>query len=424
MTIESRFREAALSCALPLAVATFALPARADVPVQATIYGFLNAEVEHVWAKGGSTPYEPRERVTDGGSRLGFMGSIGVTPTMHAVWQIEGSLNAFEQAGVSDQGTPTIIVSRNTYVGVDDQRFGRLIAGNCDSAYRSLIGSGGEMGGNLGLSSLGLDLWNNTSAQLTGSANNIFSRGEARYQNSVHYFSPSWLLPDEPSHLQLAGSYSFDEVLANGRRRDRFSLAILYTFDQLELGVGFDYQANTGVNVDNLQQGFGLHTDGEQDVATYFYKAVASYMFPTGTYFGAGFERSNYGYFLFVPPSGSNFYASTTTGTVRQSGAMASVAQLIGPVTLMASAGALFRPTSPIFGHSGDFRATQYSLGATLDFDDTFGAYAYFTAIRNEAQQDVNLGQPLYSNNLGTSSAYLALGNSPRAVGIGAIARF
>ena len=407
--------------------------ARADVPleatvanvdVEATIYGFLNAQVEHVWAQGGSTPYEPRNRVTDGGSRLGFSGNIELGSNTSAIWQIEGSLNGFEQGGVSDQGTPAIIVSRNTFVGVEDERFGRLIAGNNDSAYRSLIGSGGEMGGNLGLSSLGLDLWNNTSAQLTGGPNSIFSRGEARYQNSVHYRSPDWVLPDEPSHIQLAASYSFDEVLTNGRHRDRFAVAALYRFDQFKIGFGVDYQANTGVNVDNLQQGLGMHTDGEDGVATYFYKAVASYFFPTQTYLGLGFERSNYGYLLFVPPSDSNFYARVTTGTVRQNGAMASVAQVIGPVTIMASGGALFKASHPVLGGSSQFQATQYSLGAKYAFNERFGAYVYATAIRNQAQQDVNLGQPLYSNNFGTSSAYLALGDSPRAFGIGAIARF
>jgi predicted porin len=419
-----RFRKAAVFCAVPAAVAAWPCAARADGPVHATIYGFVNAQVEHVWAKGGSTPYEPRERVTDGGSRLGFLGAFDVSPTTQAIWQIEGSLNGFEQGGVSDQGTQISIVSRNTFVGVEDERFGRLIAGNNDNAYRSLVGSGGEAGGDLGLSSLGLDIWNNTSAQLTGGTNNIFSRGEARYQNSVHYTSPDWLLPDEPSHIQFAASYSFDEALANGRRRDRLSLALLYTYDQLEVGVGVDYQANTGINVDNLQQGLGMHTDGEQDVSTYFYKAIASYLFPTGTYLGVGFERSNYGYFIFVPPTGSNFYASTTTGTVHQNGGMVSIAQVIGPVTLMGSAGALFKASNPIFAHSGDFRATQYSLGAKIDFSDTFGAYAYYTAIRNLAQQDVNLGQPIYSNNFGTSSAYLSLGDSPHAAGIGVIARF
>ena len=399
-------------------------PSKAAGPIQARIYGFLNAQLERVWARGGSTPYDPRFRVTDGGSRLGFDGAIQIGTRTKAVWQIEGSLNGFEQAGVSDQGTPAIIVSRNTFVGVDDERFGRLIAGNVDSAYRSLIGSGGAMGGNLGLTTLGLDLWNNTSAQLTGAAANIFSRGEARYQNSLHYFTPAWPLPPNGSSIRGAASYSFDETLANGRRRDRFSLAALYQVAGLSLGVGLDYQTNTGINVDNWQQGLGAHTDAEDGPATYFYKAVASYLFPSRTYVGAGFERSNYGYLLFTPPSSTSFYSSLNRGTLRQNGAMASLAQGLGRATLMASAGALFRLEHTLYGHGRDFQATQYSLGAKFDFNELFAGYAFFTAIRNQAQQDVNLGMPVYSNNFGSNSAYMALGDSPRSLGIGIVARF
>jgi predicted porin len=393
-------------------------------PIPVRVYGFLNAQVERAWARGGSTPYEPRWRVTDGGSRLGFDGAIELGERTKAVWQIEGSLNGFEQGGLSDQGTPAVIVSRNTFVGVEDERFGRLIAGNVDSAYRSLIGSGGAMGGNLGLTTLGLDVWNNTSAQLTGGTNSIFSRGEARYPNSLHYFTPAWQLLPYKSSLQGAASYSFDEALINGRRRDRFSLAGLYQIKGLSLGVGLDYQRNTGINVDNWQQGLGLVTDAEDGPATYFYKAVASYLFPTQTYLGVGFERSNYGYLLFTPPSSSNFYPSLTQGTVRQNGAMASLAQKLGHATIMASAGALFGLDHSLYGRARDLQATQFSFGGKYDFNDLFAAYAYFTSIRNQAEQNVNLGQPVYSNNLGQSDAYMALGDSPHAVGIGIVARF
>ena len=51
--------------------------------------------------------------------------------------------------------------------------------------------------------------------------------------------------------------------------------------------------------------------------------------------------------------------------------------------------------------------------------------YVYFTRINNKSQQNVNLGQsPLHSNNSGQDDAFLAPGNSPRAVGFGFIARF
>ena len=139
---------------------------------------------------------------------------------------------------------------------------------------------------------------------------------------------------------------------------------------------------------------------------------------------GAGFERSNYGYLLFTPPSSTNYYSSLSRGTLRQNGAMASLAQGLGHATLMASAGALFRLDHALYGRGRDFQATQYSLGAKYDFSDLFAGYAFFTAIRNQAQQDVNLGMPIYSNNFGTNSAYMALGDSPRSLGIGIAARF
>jgi predicted porin len=392
--------------------------------IHTQIYGFLNAEVERVWAKGGSTPYDPRFRVTDGNSRLGFSGTVDLTENTQALWQIEGALNGFEQGGLSDQGTTAVIVSRNTFVGVSDRRFGRLVLGNNDSAYRTLVGSGGAMGGNIGLSRLGLDLWNNTSAQLTGGANNLFSRGEARYKNSAHYQSPEWNLGSPFVRAQLASSYGIDELLGNGRHRDRFSVAALLGLGAFQLGGGIDYQSNTGINVDDLQQGLGLHTDSQLGVATYFYKVVASFLFPTKTYVGVGVERANYGFLEFIPPSPASFYATRRSSTLHQNGAMASFAQGVGRATLMVSAGALLAPDSALAGSVGDFRATQLSAGAKYAFNDLFGAYAYFTSIRNRAQQDINLGMPVYSNALGTSKAFLAPGDSPNAVGIGVIARF
>ena len=71
-----------------------------------------------------------------------------------------------------------------------------------------------------------------------------------------------------------------------------------------------------------------------------------------------------------------------------------------------------------------DFRSAQISAGAKYAFTDRFGAYVFFTAIQNRAQEDVNLGAPLYSNNLGTTQAYLAPGDKPRSTGFGALVRF
>ena len=415
----SRSGRTAILCAT---AALLGLPvaARAEngSPLQWKLYGFLNAEVEQVGAPGGATPYGNRWRVSDGNSRLGFAGSYALGEDASALWQLEGALNAFEQGGTDDKGTSAVIVSRNSFVGVEHARIGRLVVGYNDSVYRGLIGSGGELGGNLGLTTLGLDLWNNTSAQVSGNPDSVFSRGEARYKNSIHYLSPDAI-------VRVGASYGIDEAVANGKHRDRFSAAVRLKAAGFQLGAGFDYQANTGVNTDQLQQALGVRLDGEPGVATYYYKAVASYTAPTGTYVGAGWERSNYGFTQFIPATSTTPYGQTNTGTMHQDALMLSLAQGLGKLTVMGSVGFLGGLQGSLYFPASDYKATQLSLGAKYDFNEHFASYVYGTSIKNEAQQNANLGQaPLYTNNVGTAGAYLAPGNDPHAVGVGLIARF
>lgn len=401
-------------------VASAADVSLADIPMHVKVYGFLNAQVESIEAKGGATPYERRGRVSDGNSRIGFSGSVGLKDDFKAIWQIEGSLNAFEQGGTNDQGSSATLTSRNTFIGVENLRYGRLLAGNHDSAYRSLVGSGGELGGNLGLTSHGLDLWNNTSAQMTGNWNSVFSRGEARYKNSVHYFSPEYY------GLQAAASYGFDENDSSSNARDRYSAALKYTRGPFEIGVGYDMQRHTGINTSRLEAGYGLKIDGEDNQNTRYAKVVASYKLPTKTYVGVGFEQASYGYEQFVQAgtTGSSVNA-LVDGHMKQAGWMASIAQDIGNTSLMFSYARLGKMKDAIFGSEQDYEATQFSLGAKYKINDAFATYAYFTHINNKSQQSVNLGQsPVYSNNSGSSDAYLAPGDSPRAFGVGLIARF
>jgi predicted porin len=392
--------------------------AEGDRPLEWKLYGFLNAELEQVGAPGGATPYGNRWRVSDGNSRLGFAGSYSFAESSKALWQLEGGLNSFEQGGTDDKGLSAIVVSRNTFVGVEDARVGRLILGYNDSIYRSLVGSAGELGGNLGLTTLGLDLWNNTSAQVSGNPDSVFSRGEARYKNSVHYLSPDWF-------VRVGASYGVDEAVTSGQHRDRLSVAARFKMAGFQLGVGYDHQSNSGVNTDQLLQGLGFHVDGEPGVASYYYKAVASYTAPTRTFVGAGWERSNYGYSEFVPASSTTPYGQTNTGTMHQDAVMFSLAQPIGSLTVMGSMAFLGELKGSLYFPASDYKATQLSVGAKFDFSEHFASYVYATSIKNGAQQNTNLGQsPLYSNNAGTSSAYLAPGNDPHAAGIGLIARF
>jgi predicted porin len=419
ITRKTLLAAAALACLSNAALADTTLGELANLKVDTTIYGFLNGQLESVQAEGGATPYSNRGRVSDGNSRLGFRGNIGVTDDVKGVWQIEAALNNFDQGGVNNRGESSTLTSRNTYVGIESQRFGQFVVGNNDSVYRSLIGSGGEFGGNLGLTVHGLDVWNNTSAQMSGNSDSVFSRGEARYKNSAHYISPLVY------GLQLGASYGFDESQDSNTNRGRWSVAAKYVWGPLTLGAGYDRQNNTGVNTNALTEGYGFRTMDSSGVNTSFAKVIARYKLPTNTTVGVGFEQGKYGFEDAAIPTSGNFYTGVTYGSMKQNAAMVSVAQDIGKLSIMGSAGKLFDLKNSTFGRNSDYSATQYSLGAIYNMNRYLSSYVYYTKIRNHELQNVNLGQsPIDSNNLGKDDAFLAPGNSPRAFGVGLIARF
>ena len=391
----------------------------AGLRVDTSIYGFLNGQLESVEATGGATPYSARGRVSDGNSRIGFHGSIGVDNDLKGIWQIEAAMNNFDQGGVNNRGESATLSSRNSYVGIESVRFGTFVVGNNDSVYRSLVGSGGALGGNLGLSVHGLDVWNNTSAQVSGNADSTFSRGEARYKNSAHYLSPEWY------GVQVGGSYGFDEAQASNTNRSRYALAIKYSAGPLSIGAGFDRQSNTGVDTDRLINGYGFRSTDVDGASTDFWKVLGTYRLPTNTTLGLGFEQAKYGFQSVNVPTPGNFYVGTTNGRMKQHSVMGSLTQEFGAATVMASYAKLGELSNTTFAAPGDFGARQWSVGATYALNRFLTPYVYFTKIRNSAQQSVNLGQaPVYSNNSGTDNAYLAPGDSPRAFGIGMIARF
>jgi len=410
---------AVLACLSNVSMAETTLGELANLKVDTTIYGFLNGQLESVQAEGGATPYSNRGRVSDGNSRLGFRGNIGVTDDLKGVWQIEAALNNFDQGGVNNRGESSTLTSRNTYVGIESKRFGQFVIGNNDSVYRSLVGSGGGFGGNLGLTVHGLDVWNNTSAQLSGNTDSVFSRGEARYKNSAHYLSPEYY------GFQVGASYGFDESQDSNTNRGRWSVAAKYTWGPLTLGAGYDRQNNTGIDTTALTEGFGFRTMDSSGVKTEFAKVIARYKLPTNTTIGIGFEQGKYGFEDTPVPTAGNFYTGAAYGTAKQNAAMISIAQDIGKLSIMGAAGKLFDLKNATFGNQKDYSANQYSIGALYNFNRYLAPYVYYTKIRNHALQSVNLGQsPIDTNNVGKDDAFMAPGNSPRAFGIGLIARF
>ena len=388
------------------------------------IYGFLNAQLEMVQATGGVTPYALRGRISDGNSRIGFSGQVELADGLEAIWQLEAGLGGFEQGGLNDRGLLSALESRNTFVGVNYDKVGRLIFGHNDSVYRSMVGSAGAFGGSYGLIATGLDLWNNTTAQMSGNPNSLFGRGESRMVNSLHYTTPLF------HGLQLGGSFSFDESAKLARFRNRASAALTYEIGGFKIGGGYDYHQNTGVDQLALYEGRAFSFGEADDVDTSFVKGLAGYVHDKNKDFrtsvSAGVEYAMYGYSSFLYVNGRDALPELTEGTMKQLGFMASASQGISHgLTLMVSGGMLLGLQDAVIGEAEDYEAWQVSGGIKYMLGKNFATYIYFTHISNSSRQNVNFGQaPVYSNNLGTTDAYLAPGNDPQSLGLGVLARF
>jgi predicted porin len=366
--------------ALALA-SSFAAPlAMADV----TIYGVMSASVESVQATGGSTTLSSRTRVADNNSRIGFKGSEDLGNGLKSIWQVESSLKYFEQGGTNDANQTATLATRNTFVGLDSARLGTAVMGLYDSAYKRLTNGG-------------VNVMGDTAADIDGTSKNvaaIFSRGEARLSNSVHYTSP--LL----AGFQGGISYGVDET--NTPKRNHLSLAGQYNWQNFQIAAGWDHTANTGGYLGYFNGANALTADAGGSVN--FSKLVASYKFASGTYLGAGVERGTY------DVAGSSAMAQT--------GWTVAATQDIGAATLKASysrLGSLSNTASP-----DDYRSSEWVLGASYNLSKRTSVFSYYARINNKALANVDFANtPLYTTGSGTSSPTLAAGNRLSALGLG-----
>ncbi|MCW3478760.1 porin [Neisseriaceae bacterium JH1-16] len=360
---------------------TTPLLAHADV----TLYGTINMAVESTQVSGAPAS-NLTNNVTKGRvvskSILGFKGNEDLGNGLKAIWQVEQEIRGAEQGGTDDKGQGAVFATRNTFVGLSSADYGTFLMGNYDSAYKRLTNRT-------------LIVLPDTSAD-TQDSTSIFSRGEARLKNSVHYTSPVW------NGLQGGVSYGFDETRPVGtadnfrQNRDRWSLGLNYQLAGLNVGAGWDRQgtqlnsAGTAESIDNTQ----------------FYKLAASYKFDFGTMIGAGYELRR----------DKNVDGSTS----RQADWLFAASQDIGAVSLKAAyarLGQQSKSTGTVLGTE----AKQWVAGVTYDLSKRTQAYVYGTKITNGSAQNVNFnaGTSAVIDNGNAASPALTKGEDIRAIGVG-----
>jgi len=367
--------------------ALFVAPlALADV----TFYGVMSGSLESASATGGSVDRAAFTRVADNNSRIGFKGSEDLGNGLQSIWQVENSLKYFNQGGTNDAGQTATFATRNTFVGLNSASVGTFLMGNYDSAYKRLTNGG-------------VNVMSDTAADIDGTSKNvagIFSRGEARLTNSIHYTTPAW------AGFQAGISYGLDEGTVSGSsepsKRNHLSLAGQYALGTLQIGAGWDHTANTGGYLGVLGGTTGLVYNPDGSVN--FSKLVASYTFSTGTYVGAGVEYGS--------------YSNQGAASMGQTGWTLAAMQSIGQASIRASysrLGALSNTANP-----DGYKANEWVLGAAYNLSKSTQLLAYYARISNNALSNVDFDNtPLYTSGVGSSSAALATGERLSDVGLG-----
>ena len=379
--------------ALLASLCGLSLPVQAADDSTVSLYGLMSVSMESVGASGGIGGNKvTTTRVTDNNSRLGFRGSEDLGNGNSAIWQVESSLRNFEQGGNTDWGTTATLATRNSFVGLASQQYGRLYAGYSDTVYKSLVGSTSEFGA-------AMDAMNGTIADSWGAGPGyyqLFSRGETRLKNSIHYISPA--------HAGWQGglSYGVDESQTNGTNRARLSMAIKYAEGPFRLGAGWDRQFDTAGYEQNNSgtAASGKHVD--------FIKLLGTWQIMERTSIGAGFEHAR-------------FDTVGTGSAMQQQDWTVALTQGLGDrLKLQVSYNRLGGLSHPVSGSSDDYRATQWVLGSSYALSKRTTLFAYGTRIHNAALQNTNFAFiPLTTGSNAASTVVLANGNTLHAVGVG-----
>lgn len=330
--------------------------AMADV----TIYGTINESVESVKATGAANAANDLQsvgRVSSNVSKIGFKGTDDLGNGIKGVWQIE------QEISIDDGGTRKgSFATRNSFVGVDSS-YGKLLLGNNDTAYKSVLKA-----------AMVNPMADTIADMCTDKA--VFCRGDARLQNSVHYYTPAY------NGLQAGVSYGFDETRAvvGTERTDKalWSLAALYTIGDFNAGIGYDVRQQKNAVANNV------------DLDQSFLKLVASYKFGDSK-IGVGYEHEK---------------NEKSTGDVKQNAWTISGEQKFGNLGVNLAYAKLGESKS-----GAKDGADQWTLGATYDVSKRTQTYAYYTRINNQDAATRTFG------NAGLSG--IGAGSNPTGMGVG-----
>lgn len=205
------------------------------------IYGRANLSVDTYRASGsalgGTADFKSRNRLTDTASRIGVRGTETLGGGLRAIFQIEAGINMDTGTNTGNSGTTNpntgFWASRDSWLGLEDQRFGRLTFGR-QSAYWA----------NGTIEQWGANYINLTSPLTSYTISGILVGPVARESNTIQYSARvggfSTTLSYGHSATTLAGTSPFEQAQAGQNPRDRF-YALTFRYNHSRFDLQYDF---------------------------------------------------------------------------------------------------------------------------------------------------------------------------------------
>jgi predicted porin len=377
----------ALAVAAAVSVPTLALADDSTV----TLYGFLNADLESVQAKGASdvvvggvtTPgsnleIKNRTRVSSNSSYIGFRGIEPLSPGFNAWFQVESGVNL-------DAGGSTW-ASRNSAVGLNGD-FGSILLGQWDSPYKVSTGRFDPFGDSSAASYSAII---NNGGGTSGNTGRGFDR---RLQNTFQYWTPSWA-----GFSGRAAYGANEEKPANGSSNPHlWDLALTYQNGPLYVTGAYEEHKDFGTFVAATPQG--------KDTGL---KGGVSYTFANVFTIAGIYEQLKYK----SDAAGTElkFKEWYVTGTYK-----------LGPNAFSLAYGQ--KGKDKLNGNDQDqTEVKQYSFRYGYSFSKRTELWAFYTKLQNESRINRDFATNPITPVAG--AATLPLGADPQAIGAGLLHRF
>ena len=369
-----------------------------NVQVYGAVDGSLEAARVSDSASGGDD-ISTHSRVVSNSSYIGFKGDEALGNGLRAVWQLESNVDfnggSYTNSGVNQKSRALYSTLRDSYVGLDQSKYGSLLLGTISGPYRLL----------------GTMVDHNIAAEGSGFMGSIYGQlggyktgTDDRTSNSVSISTKKWMgLSGSVLYSANGGEKPDNSSTGNAKNINNNAVTLGLNYTGYGITAGYAYlNAQNPQNNAVVDKGFVVGNFNDELNA---HRLAAKYEFGQGTVISGLYDYQKLD------------YETTNSNYLRRNAWALGVSHKMGANrvwTEYARAGDLHNSSGAV----ADSNAYQWTLGYSYSFSQRTLVKAYYTDLSNDSGSRYGFyNNPANTPAAGNSSG--TFGSDYRVIGVG-----